>query len=503
MYTLIIPGHSFEVATLAGVFNLFSDERVQATDTSLIGLHGVARDVRVVRYNGKLGIRHEGNAADIVAAMFDELRMLWRDPDGTMREPWEILPADWQLLFSLFDLARMPERFLSSDQLDAEKAEARDAGRFFDVSALFDALASERFGFDRYGPRTPTGHVDSRHQLHVAYAMLLNRPVPEPVLAAYRAMEAPFRHIEWAVPLLDVPTLRGRLSGPKLRGLASVMRMEKLAITEQNVDALVTCVDRLPDDPGYVDVDDALFAAGLLPAMPLPDVYDSPSAVGQPVSPLAARLRQLNADDHREKSLKQADSERAGRRISARRHAQQCAMARLAHGRESFDWANRVAASIERRDVANLLKVFDTADDWNVRSKQVLFEFHGVKLRGMKSMSRRRAIFDFCGLDEAAQTAWEADDAARKDAMRKAEDAQHAKEMAQSTRYRRDDGTLIDGATHVEQAIAAGFRELRDWRKGASRQYALVNPDLNEARRLRAKDGTLAYARAMLERIAA
>jgi hypothetical protein len=52
---------------------------------------------------------------------------------------------------------------------------------------------------------------------------------------------------------------------------------------------------------------------------------------------------------------------------------------------------------------------------------------------------------------------------------------------------------------HVDESIAAGFVEIRDWRKGASKAYALVNPDSHEARRLRAKDGTLAYARSVLD----
>ncbi|WP_309235213.1 hypothetical protein [Paraburkholderia youngii] len=103
----------------------------------------------------------------------------------------------------------------------------------------------------------------------------------------------------------------------------------------------------------------------------------------------------------------------------------------------------------------------------------------------------------------SAQAAWEASGLSRKQAERKEQDAQRAKEAAQNVRYKRGDGVVIDGAQHVEDAIASGFREIRDWRKGASKQYALVNTELNEARRLQVKDGTLDYARAMLERLAA
>ena len=121
----------------------------------------------------------------------------------------------------------------------------------------------------------------------------------------------------------------------------------------------------------------------------------------------------------------------------------------------------------------------------------------------MNAKSRRRAIFALCGMDEAAQAAWKTADAERRAAARKIEDAQHAKEVAQRARYQRPDGVVIDGAAHVETAIDEGFREIRDWRKGATKQYALVNVELGKARTLRAKDGTLDYARAMLERLAA
>jgi hypothetical protein len=150
-----------------------------------------------------------------------------------------------------------------------------------------------------------------------------------------------------------------------------------------------------------------------------------------------------------------------------------------------------------------LLDLLDTPDDRNRSSKQAVEEFHGVKLRGVKAKARRRAVFSLCGFDETAELEWEKADEQRKTEKRRAEDAQRARDAAQSARYKRNDGTVIDGVTHVENAIASGFSEIRNWRAGAILQYALVNPALNEGRRLQAKDGTLAYARAVLERRAA
>ena len=281
------------------------------------------------------------------------------------------------------------------------------------------------------------------------------------------------------------------------------MRVAKRPVTAETVDELVAAVVGVSDAPDFIEVDDALFAAGILQLDALPAMFNEPVALGQPVNALATRLRELMADSRREKALDHADIQRAQGRLSGRRHSLERSMALLAHGRETFEWANRVAVALESRDVAGLLNILDTSDDHNLSSKQVVLGFHGVKLRGLKAKARRRAIFELCGLDAAAQVEWEANELARKQTERKEDDAQRAKEAAQNARYQRADGVVIDGAQHVEDAIASGFREIRDWRKGASRQYALVNPELNEARRVQAKDGTLDYARAMLERLAA
>ncbi|MGF6547198.1 hypothetical protein [Paraburkholderia youngii] len=504
MYTLTIPGEVFTIPTLSGVFALFANERVQATETALIELQGDAPDVRVTRYNGTLGIRRDGAVADIVAAMFDEVRSFWLATYGPEPKPWQIRASHWDLLFSLFDLARTPTRFLSTDQIDAEKAAAREARQFFNLSSLFHEAATERLGFASGGPYVPGGSTNGRHEVHVAYALLHNESFPEDVLSEYRAMDRAFRYdLEWASTLLDVPSLRGRLPAANLQQLVSVMRAAKQPVTAEAVDELVAAVAGVSNAPDFIEVDDALFAAGVLKPESLPEMFDKPIALGQPVNALAARLRDLIADWRREKKLDHADMQRTQGRLSARRHALERSMALLAHGRETFEWPNRVAVALESRDVASLLNILDTADDQNLSSKQVVLEFHGLKLRGLTAKSRRRAIFELCGLDGTAQAAWEANELARRQAERKEQDAQRAKEAAQNARYQRGDGVVIDGAQHVEDAIASGFREIRDWRKGASKQYALVNTELNEARRLQVKDGTLDYARAMLERLAA
>jgi hypothetical protein len=504
MYKLSIPDEIFTVATLAGVLALFADERLHETETASISLNSEASPAQVTRYNSKLAIRCTGTAAEVVATLFDEVHAFWQTEYGANPKPWQIRPAHWDELFGLFDLSRAPECFLSSSQIDAERAAARDARQFFNLSSLFHKAAEERFGFGAGGPPAPGGGVNRRHEVHVAYALLRNEPLPDVVLDDYRKMDRAFRYdLEWAEPLLNVAELRGRLPAEKHRWVTSAMRVARQPITPENVDAIVAAVGGVRDACDFVEVDDALFATGILSADALPPMFNEPVALGTPVNAFAERLRQILADSRRDKSMDRADMERAQGRMTARRHKLECEMALLSHGRETFEWANRMALAFEQRDLSQLLQVLDSPDTRNRSSKRAVQEHYGVKLSGMNSKGRRRAIFALCGMDEGAQAAWEAADAERKAAARKAEDTQHAKEVAQRAQYQRPDGVVIDGARHVEDAIASGFREIRDWRKGASRQYALVNAELGQARTLRAKDGTLDYARAMLERLAA
>lgn len=504
MYKLSIPKESFTVATLAGVIALFANEQVKTADTSSILLESDALPASVTRYNGTLALRCEGSAAEIVARLFDEVHAFWKGAYGEQVRPWQIRPAHWEELFGLFELARAPQCFLSTNQIDAEKAAAREARQFFNLSSLFHDAAIARFGFGSGGPPVAGGQVNGRHEVHVAYALLHNQDVPAAVMDDYRTMDRPFRYdLEWAESLLNVPEIRGRLSASRMQRVSSIMRHAKQPITAENIDAIVAATAGLPETAGYIDVEDALFDAQIVSAEPLPASFDKPVAVGQPINDFAVRLRQLLADSRRDNAVDRADMERAQGRMSARRHKRECEMALLSHGRETYEWPNRIAAAIAERDVATLLDLLDTPDDHNRSSKQVIEEFHGVKLRGLKAKARRRAVFALCGLDEAAELEWESADAQRKLEKRKADDAQRARDAAQSARYKRDDGTVIDGVTHVDDAIASGFSEIRNWRAGAVLQYALVNPALNEGRRLQAKDGTLAYARAVLERRAA
>ena len=506
MYTLTIPNAVLTATSLVGLFSLFRDERLRAVDTSLIVLTGAPAGVSVTRYNGELVLRQRGAADAILTAMLEELHSVeFLDEHGDQRQSWQVAPSAWRALFDFADICRKPQPLLSSDQIEAESARARERGTRFFLSDLCIEAITTLFGFGYCGPVIPdTRETNSRHELHVAYALAENLPVPERVLDAYRADEDAFSYgLEWAGTLLRVPELRGAIPVAKLRPILGIMRSEGKTVDASNADSLAMIARLLPVDPTYPQVDDLLHAHGLIEDLSLPDSFKTPVEVGQPVTPLAARVRELIAHSVRTRSISHADGELLAGRISRRAHRHRFNVARLEHGRHTFEYGNRLARALANRDVGVLLDVLDTSDEHNHSSKQAFRDVYGVKLLEQRAAVRRRAVFRMCGYNVAEQAQWEREASQRKSARDAQRGLQDAREPAGRARYV---GTVcgeISGAEHVDRAISDGFSTIRSVRRGASFVYALVRGNESEARRLSAKDGTLAYARALLERHAA
>ncbi|WP_175891302.1 hypothetical protein [Burkholderia cepacia] len=506
MYTIKTPDASIHVDTLAHVFHVFfHDATLSAYETTEISLTRGGVEMPILRYNGILTVRQPGTAEAIFTSLFEEIRNRWFSRDGRQLQPWQVTRKRWEVFQFVFELATKPAWMLSGEQLEAEVEAARGAGRRFHLPDVCDHVANALFGFTSQGPRLSlSGGVNGRHEVHVAYALFLDHPIPDSVLADYRGDAKRFEYdLRWFPVLLDVPVLRNTLPYDVMQSAVAIYRHEKRQIDAELGVGIVAALQSAPAGISYVEVDDRLFAAGLVDKPDLPEQYQRPVDVGSALSPVAERLRDLIGDAVLKKSLDRLGADRQKGRISLRQYNLQVEMAKLERGRMTFEGANRFAADVEARNVGALLSVLDHAAGWNDQSKRVLREQFGVSLRGRNSTRRRRAIFAFCGYDEAAQAEWEAkQDAAR--AHRRAEaTANDAKKQAGLARYRTHDNVLITGVEHVDQAIADGYSEIRSFRHGAATRYALAKPGSTEERTLHAKNGTLDYARSRLTRLAA
>lgn len=506
MYSIHTPNETIHVDTLAHVFHVFfHDATLSAYETTEISLTHGGAPLPILRYNGILTVRQPGTAEAIFTSLFTELRDRWFTKDGKQRQPWQITRKRWEVFQFMFELATKPAWLLSGAQLEAEVETARRTGGCFHLPDVCDRVANAVVGFTSQGPRLPlSGGVDGRHEVHVAYALFLDQPIPDSVLADYRGDAQHFQYdLRWFPVLLDVPVLRNSLPYDVMQSAVAIYRHEKRVIDAELGANIVAVLQAAPADITYVDVDDRLFAAGLVDKLALPEQYQRPVDVGAAKSPVADRLRDLIGDAVLKKSLERLEDDRRNGRVSRRYYNLQVETAKLSRGRTTFEWPNRFAAAVEARDVGVLLTVLDHAAGWNDQSKQVLREHFGLSLCGSNSARRRRAIFAFCGYDEAAQAEWEAKkDAAR--ARRLAEEAANdAKEQAARARYRTEDNVLITGVEHVDRAIADGYSEICRYRSGAATRYALAKPGATDSRLLHAKNGTLDYARSRLTPVAA
>ncbi|AOJ10057.1 hypothetical protein [Burkholderia mayonis] len=506
MYTIHTPNAAIHVDTLAHVFHVFfHDASLSAYETAEISLMRGGAEMPIFRYNGIFTVRQPGTAEAIFTALFEEIRDRWFSRDGQQLQPWQVTRKRWEIFQFVFELATKPAWMLSGEQLEAEVEAARCASRRFHLPDVCDRVANSLFSYTSQGPRLPlSGTVNGRHEVHVAHALFLDQPIPDRVLADYRGDTKHFEYgLQWFPVLLDVPVLRNALPYDVMVSAVAIFRHEKRVIDAELGARIVTALKSAPADATYVDVDDLLFAAGILDKLKLPEQYQRPVDVGTAMSAVAERLRDLIGDAVLKKALDRFEADRQKGQTSRRHYNLQVEMAKLNRGRTTFEWPNEFAAAVESRDVGVLLMVLDHAAGWNDLSKQVLREQFGVSFRGLNSTRRRRAIFAFCGYDEAAQAEWEAKQDAARMQRRVEQAANDAKEQAGRARYRTHDNVVITGVEHVDRAIADGYSEIRSYRHGAATRYALAKPGSTEGRLLHATNGTLDYARSRLTPLAA
>lgn len=152
----------------------------------------------------------------------------------------------------------------------------------------------------------------------MAYAIAAGKPVPQAVIDDYMSATNFDTDQRWAKPLLAVPELRGALPLSKLVPLVSVMRHSKQTISSQNAALLVMLMGLARNEPSTVEVDDLLYAKGVLDPYPLPEAYLKQVDVGQQSCKFAEVLRRTLADQARDKRLTDLDKARADGAISMR-----------------------------------------------------------------------------------------------------------------------------------------------------------------------------------------
>ncbi len=510
MYVVHIGQQAENRTSLAGVLQLLNDDRDGRAPPRVedISVRHIERGaIPVVRLpSGNFAVRPAGTRRAILTMILDEVDRFIVRVGGKVLRPHEMSRTSWGAVVAAGRLAYFPAEAIDMSQGDAgplfQTADLFEEKGAFDIAEFVCGEFVRRFGYGTNGPLyAPDAGPNVRHEVHVAYALMRGERVRNCIVNTYRDNPHHGRHELWMQPLIEVPALRGALSASVLQALCRTMRAEKLGITTQNVGKLLAALRQVPRDGGDVEVDDALFVAGILPPRTVPTPRSPTAENAQPVTNLAARIHALISQRQFQESMDKAKAEREARKISQREFDRQACAAAAYRAAYGYEWPNRVALAVMQRNVAAVLQIFDGPKDWNTDSKRALRDEIGVDVLQCPAATRRRRLFELCGFSEAEQAEWEANEVIEKAQKRAERELADAMRQAEAVKYRLETGQVMSGREYVDFCIDAGFSQLIDEPRGSARRYLIHDPVKRASRPLRAKDGTLDYARARLAQV--
>lgn len=517
MYIINFPsGVALTVATLGDVFFQMNRRRGPEEETLL----GRADQMQVISASGgvykvvqamsHLGIEmpdSEGRVEDIILRMFREVMRYAIDEHGVPKQPWQMTVSEWGAVHSIHEVAYNVIPCLSA----AHRATTchNRAGNRCSVIEFVACEFNALLGYGGNGPvYSDDGYTNSRHDVHVAYALARGADVPLRVLADYADSENRGSDLHFLQALLVKPYLRGRIKADRLTMLLTLLRSKgsRVAdITEENAPFLISIMNRLPPQATYIDADDALFLEGVLGPI---ERSSRPVDLGSPISPMASVIRDCILENKIKDRRKRMEEGKASGQTSLRQLAADEADLADYPNQEAYSWANKIVSAIESRALGFLIEVLDHPG--NESTKKGIQKHLGIKLNGVPAAARRRAIFALCGYvddeqykaqEEIFQAQLKARKQAREEAERqKAEETrlQDARSLASSRNFNVN-GVLMNGAQFIEKIVGEGFVAIDRKKRGAVYEHIIRNPQSGSFYKLDRKDGRLAYAQAYLE----
>lgn len=483
-------GVSTTVSVLAEVIAIIRRPERYGHVAAGLAVRGRGDELEIVRdgFRG-FGVALDVNPATLVQHLFFGMTA---DPIGPCvprgHQPWQMPRLTWEALQSSGSVA-----FGVVPGVAASDAAVQ----------WIEAAFRDHFGYGHNGPPYGTRRdTNARYEVHVAYALACGRDVP---VAYVDDAKRDFgkSDLRWAAALIDRPELRGRVTPEQWQTLhALVERSAGITLTKANAQAYFDVVSRFGDIPDAIDVDDALFEAELLPALAPASRGDTATAGPSGLDDQIGRLVDSIAQYRERLQRKALQKERTARRISLRELNKQLGEVVCSPTQADVERAWRIVLALRERSIDVLCDVLDTADDSNPVSKAFARMEFGLRTAGIRAADRRRAIFAYCGMDEATQADWEArrekarnDRALAQEAQRRAD---RSTSMVSAAKVRLLDGSVTTWKELIDQRIAVGYRQIRVIPRGAVPTYWLTNPATGEVLGLKAANGTLDYARSVL-----
>lgn len=415
--------------------------------------------------------------------------------DGRVKKPFEMTQTEWGSVNLLHNASfRIVPLFQHNENYDL-------GGTF---QANLTCLASQKliellgYGVNCRYSNDSHDH-NNRHEVHVAYALLEGKPVPDSVLAEYPDAKSFGFDMSFTKALLAYPELRGIGSSSQNLMYALNMVCRECPLTRQLIDKLIPLIVAMPAKCPPMEVDNLLYAAG---------IRENTAETYKPAETPVPWLNDF-AKQHAEAiAFKKSDRLYAAAKadvekgfLSKRRLERQLAYAEWVKTDFGFKDSNRFALALSRLDndldLPYLLGRLDTSSG-NETSQRLVEQHFMIKLRNVSAASRRAAVYGLfaspTGIDVAEL---EKQILAKTQAFELRTDLRHAREKASSVKvvYK---GLTMTAADFVDKLLGEGYSQMQSTKVGAATRHILCCPLTGQGFKMSKANGTLEYAKLLL-----
>lgn len=498
MYEVILSNTTEKFATLPGALFWLNEYRDSPLD--LVAIRCQGENLEIQRKEGfarSIGVKLPGSARVVIDRLLGEVTPYVCTGSGIRLAPHQMRRAHWNAVTALGDIVYGVFRCFSTEQLrerievPGQKGEIQQIG----IEAYLGREFMRRFGYGHNGPTIGRGQdrtTNSRHDVHVLFALAEGAPVPQEVLDEYRGT----RDVDIRL-LMELPFLRGALPVGTLRVLIGILRRCGSSLNQENGPAIVAVVQDLlkgapAADGDVIRIDDCLYELGYLPDIEVPSAKVAPTPEPPPCD-CAVAHRTIVALWRQQTQRDALAKQRAEGRISLRELKR--ALALVEHIPLEAEWGMSItiaaALASPGEHLATLVAWLDRPDDSNSATKRFVEARTGIKLMRVKAAERRRAIFALSGLNEAQQEAWIAQQELEREQKLRLREEERIRERAADASVVAD-GRETTWKDYIDQLVASGMDRLSTYQQGRSTRRCLT--DGKRMLKLAAGSVALAYA---------
>lgn len=423
-----------------------------------------------------------GNGIELIERLFDEVVSYAIAEDGSIKAPHQMPRRHWEWL-----------NLVGSIAYNVYPGCIRQAD-WVELSNHLHSLFHQRLGYGHNGPVLPDDvGTNSRHEVHVAYALAKCQDVSAEVLNEYSDRSFSM-DLSWLHTLIQFPVLRGAFPSINvMKSALSIVRLDAPEMSEGLAHQVIDACKGIKPDATYVQIDDVLYLAGVVSMKE--SSRARPTETISPISDAAQRLSEQLLKCQQQVSLARLKKDREEGRISMRVYLR--GQSDVAHEVAPVSWANEVIRAIEGKDLVALLKVVENPQ--NTTTMRFMEREYGVHLNNQPRRIRSIQACRIIGIEseDEAKLQLENIELQRQQRIKQKDDARAAQRVEQQKVI--FEGEESNWKSVIDTMISRGYTEINSKLNGAAKKYLLVHPESRRGMGLPVKTGALAYAQLAVE----